>query len=718
MAGYIGSTPVPQATQHRETFTATNGQTSFATVGYTPQFLDVYLNGVKLAPADFTATNGSDIILASGAATNDILEVVAYTPFEVANQTFTGTTTAANLSVTGTTTAANLSVTGNATFGDNNKAIFGAGSDLTIFHDTTGTVGSYITETGSGSLNIRGNNVIFANSDGSEEYGKFFNGAGVEFNYANATKLATTATGIDVTGNATFADNGKAIFGSGNDLSIFHNGTSSLIQDSGTGGITLRSDIFTVQNAAGNETVAQFVQDGFVKLFHNNSQVFTTTSSGATITGSLGIGTSTPRTGLHLYGAGQTTSAISDAGSLGAFLRVSDTGAAGGAGGGVVFGTNASEADGFAGFAAIKGLLANGNDRTIGALAFSMRASTTDTALTERMRLTSDGKLGIGTSSPARTLEVYSSAPAIKLNNGTNAFTIGTGAFVDGSNSLVFFDEGVGERMRISSDGTLLVGKTTTASDPDTGMVLQADGIFKSTSDGSRAGHFNRGTSDGEIVRFAKDNTTVGSIGVNSGTLIVGQGASGIKFAVGANAVIPHNNISNSDTDGALDLGTISGANRRFRDLYLSGGVYLGGTVSANYLDDYEEGTWTPAFYGATSVTHDYQVGRYTKVGNLVRCEFTIGTTSLSGSQTIYINGLPFTQEVTQNQVATRGEFESIYLNYSGLSTARYGLSFTSGMLTIRQDNTGGGNSALAYSAVSNTGLFEIRGSITYRTGA
>jgi len=38
--------------------------------------------------------------------------------------------------------------------------------------------------------------------------------------------------------------------------------------------------------------------------------------------------------------------------------------------------------------------------------------------------------LGIGTSSPARTLEVYSSAPAIKLNNGTNAFTIGTGALL------------------------------------------------------------------------------------------------------------------------------------------------------------------------------------------------------------------------------------------------------------------------------------------------
>ena len=105
MAGYIGTTPVPQATQHRESFTATGGQTSFATVGYTPQFIDVYLNGVKLAPADFTATNGSDVVLASGATASDILEIVAYTPFEVADQTFTGTTTANNFAVTGAFTS-------------------------------------------------------------------------------------------------------------------------------------------------------------------------------------------------------------------------------------------------------------------------------------------------------------------------------------------------------------------------------------------------------------------------------------------------------------------------------------------------------------------------------------------------------------------------------------------------------------------------------------
>ena len=113
MSGYIGASPVPQATQHRQAFTATASQTSFATVGYTPQFVDVYLNGVKLAAADYTATNGSDIVLTTGAALDDILEYVAYTPFEVADQTFTGTTTTDVLTTTGAFTS--LGIDDNAT---------------------------------------------------------------------------------------------------------------------------------------------------------------------------------------------------------------------------------------------------------------------------------------------------------------------------------------------------------------------------------------------------------------------------------------------------------------------------------------------------------------------------------------------------------------------------------------------------------------------------
>jgi len=91
MAGYLGSIPVPQATQHRESFTATAGQTTFNTAGYTVGFVDVYLNGVHLTPADVTATNGSDVVIGA-CLVNDIVDVISYTAFEVANQTFTGTT--------------------------------------------------------------------------------------------------------------------------------------------------------------------------------------------------------------------------------------------------------------------------------------------------------------------------------------------------------------------------------------------------------------------------------------------------------------------------------------------------------------------------------------------------------------------------------------------------------------------------------------------------
>jgi len=83
MSGYIGTAPVPQSSQTRDVFTATAGQTSFATSGYTPSFLDVYVNGVHLKNGtDYTASNGSDVVMASGLTVGDYVEVVAFTTFE------------------------------------------------------------------------------------------------------------------------------------------------------------------------------------------------------------------------------------------------------------------------------------------------------------------------------------------------------------------------------------------------------------------------------------------------------------------------------------------------------------------------------------------------------------------------------------------------------------------------------------------------------------
>ena len=84
-----------------------------------------------------------------------------------------------------------------------------------------------------------------------------------------------------------------------------------------------------------------------------------------------------------------------------------------GGGGGVVFGGNNATQY----FAAIKSLLTNGAGNTTGDLAFSTRGATADTALTERLRLTADGKLGLGVQSPLSSLQQYSNT----TNNPTTA---------------------------------------------------------------------------------------------------------------------------------------------------------------------------------------------------------------------------------------------------------------------------------------------------------
>ena len=105
-------------------------------------------------------------------------------------------------------------------------------------------------------------------------------------------------------------------------------------------------------------------------------------------------------------------------------------------------------------------------------------------------------------------------------------------------------------------------------------------------------------------------------------------------------------------TDNNNDLGS---ATKRWQDLYLSGGVYIGGTTSANYLSDYEEGTFTlngaGSFLAAITGTVSSYYGQYTKVGRKVYLYGVIkGSTTIaidSGTSIGYVifSSMPFAAE-------------------------------------------------------------------------
>jgi hypothetical protein len=132
--------------------------------------------------------------------------------------------------------------------------------------------------------------------------------------------------------------------------------------------------------------------------------------------GYVGIGTATPNAGLMVFGAGQTSSAMTtDSGNLGATIVVNDSSAEPGSGGSIIFGANNGTPRRFA---AIKGMFTNGGSNGQGDIAFSVRPTATDATLTEAMRIDYAGRVGIGTPTPQATLDVNGTIRADTLQLG------------------------------------------------------------------------------------------------------------------------------------------------------------------------------------------------------------------------------------------------------------------------------------------------------------
>ena len=165
--------------------------------------------------------------------------------------------------------------------GDNDIIKLGAGSDLQLYHDSSN---SYVQNAGVGVLVVKSAQVNVTSAS-DENMASFVQNGAVTLYYDNAVKLATASGGVSITGNATFADDGTAIFGAGSDLQIKHNGTNSII-DNATGSLLIQSDALTLESDSGEDYLTAAV-NGAVTLFYDNASKLATASGGVNVTGTL-----------------------------------------------------------------------------------------------------------------------------------------------------------------------------------------------------------------------------------------------------------------------------------------------------------------------------------------------------------------------------------------------------------------------------------------------
>ena len=242
------------------------------------------------------------------------------------------------------------------------------------------------------------------------------------------------------------------------------------------------------------------------------------------------------------------------------------------------------------------------------------------------------------------------------------------------------------------------------------------------TTDGATVLTVDRATSDGTIIDLQKDGSSVGSVGAATASgvtsIYAGNDDTALWFRNGIDAVTPFSISGNTTRDAAINIGQSGG---RFKDLYLSGGVYLGGTGAANYLDDYETGTWTPVIAATgsqPSVTYSFQGGKYTKIGNLVRLDFAITISSISGgSGAAAISGIPFaTQSGTTQRSVNAVGYNDIFVasGYSPIFEISDGQ--TAIFMVYSPNATTQRSSTMQISSAVSGGFKYLQGSIIYYT--
>jgi len=258
-----------------------------------------------------------------------------------------------------------------------------------------------------------------------------------------------------------FPDGARALFGAGSDLQIFHDGSNSYITEAGTGALIFKSNTYSFRNAADNEQIILASEDGAVTLYHNNVAKLATSASGVTATGTLNATTSldSPLAAIRNPSDGQL------------YLRNS---------------SSINRIDSY-------------DDPISATYPLQLNASqiTFFIADAEKMRIHSDGKVGIGTTAPTRTLTVIGSAGnqfvgSQSQSNDTAKYGTYAGSHYhnaeqdvaglvvlsDGTNNTVYLGGGVSEQ-----NAATVLAFHTAANDATTGgterMRITSGGIVQ-----------------------------------------------------------------------------------------------------------------------------------------------------------------------------------------------------------------------------------------------
>ena len=409
-------------------------------------------------------------------------------------------------------------MTGNLSFGDNDKAIFGAGSDLQIYHDGNN---STIEDVGTGNLILKASAGTYIRTANGENGVVILEDGAVNLYYDNSKKLATTSTGIDVTGTVTAdgltVDGGATISSFKPTLTL--EDTTGAAQDDAE--ILADASELRFRNATADKTrMILGLSTGDISFYEDTgttAKFFWDASAE-----SLGIGI-TPTFKLDVFGSalGTTAGDSIDVLRLGVTNTNNDR---------LDF-TTERLSDGNTWTSAAHRIQRRVDNALMGYIQFGAANDdliTFGENTTERMRIDGSGNVGIGTSSPDTILSLGLSDTdrlGFDLSSGSSLATIGTYNYdlafdaSGGSGRNLIFKTGTSafsgtERMRIDSSGNLLVGTTTVGG---VGHTIRGgdSAIFNRDASGETV-QVKRKATSGENIRFYNGSSNVGNISTTS----------------------------------------------------------------------------------------------------------------------------------------------------------------------------------------------------------